>query len=297
METEVKTQWHPAFCSSLRLELRKNRQDLEFLEEHTLNRKPLLMDLLVIKKESGVIIKNELGSIFRTYNIWEYKSPDDHMNIDTFFKVMAYASLYKTESIGDKKVDIRDISISFLRHSKPVGLFKKLEELGYRISRKTGGIYYMEVMNGNVPVQFVVTNELNRENHIWVTSLMRNLSQRQAEELIRQAEELSSETDYKCIDSLLQVVIAENNQTFFQLKEADGEMCDALKELMRDEIEQSHKEGIERGIEQGIEQGELIGKIKLLYQDFHMSLEDIAKKLNVTLETVQEILDSRKIKG
>lgn len=66
-------------------------------------------------------------------------------------------------------------------------------------------------------------------------------------------------------------------------------MCDALKELMKDELEQS----IEQGRQQGIEQGELIGKIKLLYQDFHMSVADIAQKLNVTPETVEEVLSSK----
>ena len=286
METEIRTQWHTAFCSSLKLELRENRQDLEFQEEHTLNSKPLLMDLLVIKKESGVVIKNELGSIFRTYNIWEYKSPDDHLNIDTFFKVLAYAYLYKTETIQGNSIDIGNITISFLRHRKPIKLFAKLEELGYVIEKKLDGIYYMYVVNNIVPVQFIVTNELNPENHIWITSLIRNLPQKQAMELIRQAETLCEGIDHQCVDSLLQVVISENNQMFFQLKEAEGTMCDALKELMKDELEQ----GIEQGRQQGIEQGELIGKIKLLYQDFHMSVADIAQKLNITTETVEEVL-------
>lgn len=70
-------------------------------------------------------------------------------------------------------------------------------------------------------------------------------------------------------------------------------MCDALKELMKNEIEQSIEQGIEQGRQQGIEQGELIGKIKLLYQDFHMSISDIAQRLNVTPETVEEVLSSK----
>lgn len=70
-------------------------------------------------------------------------------------------------------------------------------------------------------------------------------------------------------------------------------MCDALKELMKDELEQGRQQGIEQGRQQGIEQGELIGKIKLLYQDFHMSVADIAQKLNVTPETVEEVLSSK----
>lgn len=53
------------------------------------------VDLLVIKKDSGVQITNEIGKLFCGHNIVEYKSPLDHLNIDTFYKAGAYASLYK----------------------------------------------------------------------------------------------------------------------------------------------------------------------------------------------------------
>ena len=53
--------------------------------------KLLLADLLVIKKETSKPIKNEIGTIFRKYNIVEYKSPRDKLDIDVVYKTIVYA--------------------------------------------------------------------------------------------------------------------------------------------------------------------------------------------------------------
>ena len=98
-----KNQWHPAFAAAIRMELQDNGDDLEFEEEHLLSKKPLQMDMLIIKKHSDVEIKNRIGKIFRKYNVIEYKSPQDAMGIDAFYKVLAYADVgLSAEEIADK---------------------------------------------------------------------------------------------------------------------------------------------------------------------------------------------------
>ena len=49
---EEKIQWHPAFCSAVRLELSKDKNVLEYQNEYNLNSKPLQVDLLVIHKNT-----------------------------------------------------------------------------------------------------------------------------------------------------------------------------------------------------------------------------------------------------
>lgn len=93
--SEIKIQWHPGFVAAMDLELAENRADLVYEKEYNLNTKPLEIDLLVIKKDKDVRTTNEIGWIFRRYNILEYKSPDDSLDIDAFYKTGAYASLYK----------------------------------------------------------------------------------------------------------------------------------------------------------------------------------------------------------
>ncbi len=75
----------------MELELIENEKGLVYDPEYYLSREPLQIDLLVIKKKPEEVIKNEIGSFFLGHNIVEYKSPDDSMNIDTFYKVLSYA--------------------------------------------------------------------------------------------------------------------------------------------------------------------------------------------------------------
>ncbi len=108
-------QWHPGFAAAMGLELSANRDGLVYEREHNLNRKPLQIDLLVIKKDRAVQVENEVGKLFRGHNILEYKSPDASLDIDTFYKSGAYASLYKAYG---EKVDVRqagDITVSIVR--------------------------------------------------------------------------------------------------------------------------------------------------------------------------------------
>lgn len=85
------------------LELSANRKDLVYEREYNLNTKPLEIDLLVIKKEPAVQIESEIGKLFRGHNILEYKSPDDSLNIDTFYKAAAYACQFSGSSGGDSE--------------------------------------------------------------------------------------------------------------------------------------------------------------------------------------------------
>lgn len=102
--TDKKIQWHQAFTAAVWLEFSENRDNLIYEKEYNLNTKPLEINLLVIKKQRHSHIYNEIGRLFRGHNILEYKSPEDHLNIDSFYKAIAYACLYK--SYGET-IDLR----------------------------------------------------------------------------------------------------------------------------------------------------------------------------------------------
>ena len=65
MVEEAIVQWHPAFYGAMHLELRENKEELEFTEELILNTMPLRVDMLVIKKRQPCVIENEIGRIFQ----------------------------------------------------------------------------------------------------------------------------------------------------------------------------------------------------------------------------------------
>ena len=96
-----KDYWHPGFLGAMEIEFREFRSDLVFDDEHSLSKEPLRIDLLVIKKNRNVRIRNQIGDIFRQYNVIEYKSPDDGMTIDDYYKTIGYACLYKGGEDGE----------------------------------------------------------------------------------------------------------------------------------------------------------------------------------------------------
>ena len=140
---DAKIQWHAAFVSAMNLELAQNRSDLVYHKEYNLNTKPLEVDLLVIKKDPDIQITNDIGKLFRGHNIVEYKSPLDHLNIDSFFKAGAYASLYKAygQTVNERKIE--DITVSVIRESMPAGLFGYFKEHGIKVMNPYKGMYYV----------------------------------------------------------------------------------------------------------------------------------------------------------
>ena len=79
---KTKLQWHPAFGAALRITLQDEMRYLEMHEEYLLSKKPLQMDILIIKKLKDIPIRKDIGRIFRKHNIIEYKSPSDSLSIN-----------------------------------------------------------------------------------------------------------------------------------------------------------------------------------------------------------------------
>lgn len=249
--SDTKVQWHPGFVAAMNLELAKNRADLIFEKEYNLNTKPLEIDLLVVKKNASVDIANEIGKLFRGHNIMEYKSPEDHLDIDDFYKTGAYASLYKSygETVDEIKAD--DVTVTIMREARPDGLFQYLAGHGYTISNPYKGIYYIE---GKVlfPTQIVVTRELDEGSHIWLKALSERLGKDDIKNLLEGVNRLTEKVDKELADSVLEVSIGANKQIVEELI-GDDSMCQALMEIMEPVIQLRDQENIKKGLKKGIQ--------------------------------------------
>jgi len=231
---EVKIQWHSGFVAAMELELTANRKDLVYEREYNLNTKPLEIDLLVIKKDKDIQVENEIGKLFRGHNILEYKSPEDHLNIDTLYKTAAYACLYKSYGNTVDERNANDITISIIREDKPEGLFQHLKGHEMKVSNPYKGIYYVQEKH-LFPTQIIVTSELDREGHTWLKALSKALEKQELENLLKHIEELSEKDDKELADAVLEVSIRANRQTVEELRGDEG-MCQALLEIMEPEI-------------------------------------------------------------
>lgn len=247
---DTKVQWHLGFASAIDLELAKNRSDLTYHREYNLNKQALEVDLLVIKKDSDTPIDNEIGKLFRKYNIVEYKSPDDHLSIDTFYKAGAYASLYKSYGATVDERDADEITVSIVREIEPVKLFQYFKKRKIRYTNPYSGIYYVtdKVL---FPTQIIVTKKLNPAEHIWLTALSAGLEKQQLKKLLEKIESFDSKLDRELADSVLEVTVNANWQIVEELR-GDEHMCQALLEIMEPEINKIKDKERQKGIKSAI---------------------------------------------
>ena len=236
-EKKQKLQWHPAFAAALEMELLENKDDLEFEREHNLNRKPLLIDCLVIKKKKNIVIKNEIGKFFRKYNIIEYKSARDSLSIDDVAKTQGYAHLYKAYGESVNAVRFDEVAVTLIRESKPIGLFKHFEENSYMVSNPYKGIYYIE-SGLKFPTQIIVGKELTHENHKWFNLLSDKVTKQEMARVIEYSRDVKSKNERELIDAIFEVSALANKNVVEELKMGDEDMCQALMEIMKPEIDE-----------------------------------------------------------
>ena len=110
-----KVYWHDGFYAALQLELHDYKDSLIFEDEHQLSKEALIMDVLIIKKTADVKIDKNIGQIFKSHNIFEYKSEHDNLSIWDYNKVTGYAMIYS----AFKKISITDITIALLLRQSP----------------------------------------------------------------------------------------------------------------------------------------------------------------------------------
>lgn len=86
------------------------------------------------------------------------------------------------------------------------------------------------------PMQIVVTKELNKNIHIWVTSLTRTLDRARAKKLLEICSGLEEDDDRQNADSVVNVSSEANIELFKNMIQEGDQMCEELKELLAPEI-------------------------------------------------------------
>lgn len=239
---DLKTQWHPAFCAAAKIELLSNKNELDFKQEYNLSQKPLQIDLLIIEKVQNVIIQNEIGHLFKRYNVIEYKSPGDGMTIDDFFKTVGYAYIYK--GLGEKvnQIPLNELTVSLFREEKPKKLMDELEKCGCRIEKVAEGIYY--VYGLLIAAQIVVTKELDNAKHSSLRVLSAKAQEQDIRDFINVVKDFTEPGDKADADAVLQVSVSENMALYNDIMGRCPEVCEALRTLMKDEIAQETKASV-----------------------------------------------------
>ncbi len=238
----VNIQWHPGFYGAAELEFLSNKGDLEFQREFNLSKEPIRMDLLIIKKLADVRIENELGHIFKKFNVVEYKSPDDALSIDDYYKTVGYACLYKGLGETVNQIPANELTISIFRESYPREMFEAMKNLGLEIKERYPGIYYISGKQALFDTQIVVTKQLDGETHRTLRVLSKHVKEEDVRAFVEEAAQMSGPGDRNNVDAVLQVSVSANKEIYEAIRRCDKVMCEALRELMKEDLEKREQE-------------------------------------------------------
>ena len=268
--------WHPAFNGAIELELNENKDDLLFDDNHYLSKEPLQMDMLIIKKINNVVIKNQIGAIFRRYNIWEFKSPDDNLTIDNYIKTAGYAYIFKGLGKSVDEIPLRELTVSMLRDVYPERLFYTIETMGGQIERKYPGIYYVYGIV-NLPTQIIVSSQLDSANHAALKVLSKNAKEEDVRLFLSDSQKYENQGDLANVNAVLQVSTMANQKLYSRIRR-DERMCQALMELMKDEIDEKVEQEVEKAKEKTEERITTV------------NLKNLMTSLNLTKEQAMDAL-------
>lgn len=268
-------QWHPAFYAVLQIELQDEFKHLDYENEHMLGTKPKQIDVLVIKNKDNIQIKKNIGRIFKKYNIIEYKNPKDYLSIDDFYKCYAYACLFKQEGSGREPIDITDITLTLVSRSFPLKLinhWKRVRE--FQIVKQEEGIFY--ILGDIMPIQLLITRMLSKEENLWLRGLDEGINDRGLMERLSREYEKNQKNQF--YQSAMDMIIRSNKKEF---QEAKKDMCEAIRELFKTELEDAVEEAVNKAVIQAVTHA--TGKARC---DMLNALEDIHN--NTPLKKVQE---------
>ena len=252
MENQARIQWHPGFYGAAELEFRNNENDLTFSREVLLSKKPLQMDMLIVKKREGAVIDSEIGSLFKTYNVLEYKAPGDTLSTADFFKTIAYACLYKAQEDKTGSIPVDSITVTLIREAYPAKLM----------------------------------SELSPEKHSALRVLSLNAERSDVIRFLKEASSYTNPGDRNNADAVLQVSVSANTALFKMIRE-DQSMCEALRNLMADEFRATEENGRKEGRKEGREEG-TFRTLQGLIKNHIITVKEAADHAGMTIEGFQE---------
>jgi len=147
------------------------------------------MDTLIIKKNKEISIEKNIGKIFKSHNIVEYKSETDNFTIWDYNKIRGYALIYSSFN----NIQLSDITITISLTKYPAKLTETLKTTqGIEIKKIESGIYY--IYGDILPIQILESKSLTEEENVFMHNLRSNIGEQ------RLAKTLSTYAKYKSLD-------------------------------------------------------------------------------------------------
>ena len=161
---------------------------------------------------------------------------------------MGYACIYKGLGKHVNDIPVEELTVTIIREAYPRKLFKCFPEMGITIKRKYPGIYYL---GGKIMfrTQIIVTRELDGKKHASLKILSNRAKEEDVRRFLQEASLAKEPEDLQNIGAVLQVSVSANQNLYETVRRDQSMCCEALRELMKDEIEEEKKNAAKQATE------------------------------------------------
>lgn len=217
---------------------------------------------------------------------------------------IGYANFYKSLTGGPDQIKITEVTLTLVCSHYPRKLIRHLKEIrGYQITPTFSGIY--EVTGDIIPIQILITHKLSEEDNLWLKNLTTHIAG--ADSISHLLTDYGLHKTNPLYRTVMDTIVRANQKIF---KEVQPEMCDALMELMRDELkdefdkiradahsageteglEAGRREGLETGRKEGLSIGRREGQAQERQEGIKVLIES-CQDLNISKEsTVSQLM-------
>ncbi len=152
----------------------ETKQNIWNLIRNISSQKKANADRCAGQNEKHVKLRKNIGRIFRQYNIIEYKSPEDDLDIDDFTRPMHTPVFTKSDTETVDLIPADELTITFVCYHYPRNMLRKLEQdRKFSVEQQDSGIYYL--VGDAIPIQLVIVPKLSKEHNYWLNNLRNDL--------------------------------------------------------------------------------------------------------------------------
>lgn len=256
-EESGRTRFHHGFYAAMEICYGLANIPLTYEQEVELGKDPVRLDFLIIKKEPDIVMNDPIGEFLRQVNIFEYKSPEDGLSIDDFYKVQGYGLIYKGFGRKVNELPLENLTLTLVRHRYPRDMMKMLRDSGITVSEVHSGIYRFEG-NLSIPVQLVITSQITLDEYDGYDGLKLLAKGATMEDIKIYIEKVIASGNERLKDNagtVIEVCLDVNKK----LKGAK-EMYESVKEVFKDAFARERQEGRQEGRLEGRLEGREEGR-------------------------------------
>ncbi|MBQ2616478.1 MAG: hypothetical protein IJF90_06435 [Synergistaceae bacterium] len=258
--------WETASFAALMFSIRDYKDRLSETHGVKLNSRSREIDVRIIDQSTQPNrINHAIAYFFERHNLIELKNPKGQLNIDVFWKGISYAAQYKSSGYDDttKKTGVNikpmsDITLTFLRITKPEKLLDYLETHGFSLSQKFTGVYYVSGI-AELKIQIVVGSELEGDEFVPLRVQKENASEDDIRKFIAMCGDLREQAEKDMAHTIMQISNSNNKELYDKIME-EKNMTLAIDKFIADRLAAKAEEGRAEGRNEG--RAELLSRLQ-----------------------------------